>query len=54
MFLAFFGPMVAHLAVTPNKQAQKTMDYCKMFWMIVQGDAHSTRNKGRLSHESMG
>ena len=50
----FFGPMVAYLAVTLNKQAQKTMDYYKMFWMNMRGDAHSTRNKGRLSHERMG
>ena len=50
----FFGPMVAYLAVALNKQVQKTMDYYKMFRMNVLGDAHSTRNKGRLSHEHMG
>ena len=37
------------LAVTLNKQAQKTMDYYKMFRMNAQGDVHSTRNKDRLS-----
>ena len=41
----FFGPMVAYLAVALNKQAQKTMDYYKMFWRNTWCDAHSTRNK---------
>ena len=43
--------MVAYLAVALNTQAQKTMDYYEMFWMNSRGDAHSTRNKGRLTHE---
>ena len=30
------------------------MDYYELFWMNARGDAHSTRNKGRLSHERMG
>ena len=30
----FFGPMVAYLAVALNKQAQKTMDYYKIFWSL--------------------
>ena len=50
----FFGPMVAYLAVVVNKQAQKTMDFYEMFPMNVQDDAHSMRNKGRLSHECLG
>ena len=53
-FGIFFGSMVAYLAVALNKQAQKTMDYCEMFCMNTQGDAHSMRNKSRLSHERMG
>ena len=50
----FFGPMMAYLAVTLNKEAQKTMDYYKMFRMNARDDAQSTRNKGRLSHEHIG
>ena len=30
------------------------MDYYKMFWINAQGDAHSTRNKGRLSQRRIG
>ena len=41
---AFFGSMVAYLAVALNKQAQKTMDYYQMFRMNTRGDVHSTRN----------
>ena len=38
--------MVAYLAVALNKQAQKALDYYKMFRINAQGDTHSTRNKG--------
>ena len=50
-FLWYHG---AYLAVVLNKQAQKKMDYYKMFRINVPGDAHSRRNKGRLSPEHMG
>ncbi len=43
--------MVAYLAVTHNKEAQIPMNYYKMFQMNMLGDAHSTRNKVRLSYK---
>ena len=37
-----------------SSRTQETMDYYEMFRMNADGDAHSMRNKGRLSHECMG
>ena len=50
----FFDSMMAYLAVALSKQAQKTINYYEIFRMNVWGDAHSMRNKGRLSQERMG